>query len=133
MAETTEVRAPHQEMLHDHRVANPDRRLRRQLQPSPPALVTRPPLNTSSRDLVNGDDIRVIHAIAGEIIRTLTMDPERRYHGTGEPGDRPKGTRKKRKARTPKRGFGCPGCLATSHGADDGNRTAFSAWEALRC
>jgi transposase InsO family protein len=44
--------------------------------------------------LINGFNIRVIHAITGEIIRTLTIDPERRYHGTGKPGGRPKGPRK---------------------------------------
>ncbi len=30
-------------------------------------------------------DVRVIHATTGEIIRTLTIDPTRRYHGTGAP------------------------------------------------
>jgi hypothetical protein len=44
--------------------------------------------------LINGYDIRVIHAITGEIIRTLTIDPEHRYHGTGKPGGGPKGPRK---------------------------------------
>jgi hypothetical protein len=29
--------------------------------------------------------VRVIHATTGEIIRTLTIDPTRRYHGTGAP------------------------------------------------
>ena len=44
--------------------------------------------------LINGYDIRVIHAATGEIIRTLTIDPERRYHGTGRPSGGPKGPRK---------------------------------------
>jgi transposase InsO family protein len=44
--------------------------------------------------LINGYDIRVIHAATGEIIRTLTIDPERRYHGTGNPTGGPKGPRK---------------------------------------
>jgi transposase InsO family protein len=35
-------------------------------------------------------DVRVIHATTGEIIRTLTIDPERRYHGTGKPPGGPK-------------------------------------------
>ena len=35
--------------------------------------------------LINGYDIRVIHAATGEIIRTLTINPEHRYHGTGGP------------------------------------------------
>ncbi|MFM2076814.1 MAG: hypothetical protein RJA49_704, partial [Actinomycetota bacterium] len=44
--------------------------------------------------LIDGYDIRVIHATTGEIIRTLTIDPERRYHGTGNPIGGPKGPRK---------------------------------------
>jgi transposase InsO family protein len=35
--------------------------------------------------LINGYNIRVIHAATGEIIRDLTINPERRYHGTGKP------------------------------------------------
>jgi transposase InsO family protein len=35
--------------------------------------------------LINGYDIRIINATTGEIIRTLTINPERRYHGTGKP------------------------------------------------
>jgi transposase InsO family protein len=30
-------------------------------------------------------DVRVIHATTGEILRHLTIDPDRRYHGTGRP------------------------------------------------
>jgi transposase InsO family protein len=44
--------------------------------------------------LIHGYDIRVIHATTGEIIRALTIDPERRYHGTGKPTGGPKGPRK---------------------------------------
>ena len=44
--------------------------------------------------LIHGYDIRVIHAATGEIIRTLTIDPQRRYHGTGKPPGGPKGPRK---------------------------------------
>jgi len=44
--------------------------------------------------LIHGYDIRVIHAATGEIIRTLTINPERRYHGTGQPTGGPKGPRK---------------------------------------
>ena len=33
--------------------------------------------------LIHGYDVRVIHATTGEIIRQLTIDPQRRYHGTG--------------------------------------------------
>ena len=44
--------------------------------------------------LIDGNNIRVIHAATGEIIRTLTIDPERRYHGTGRPPGGPTGPRK---------------------------------------
>ena len=48
--------------------------------------------------LVHDLDVRVIHATTGEIIRTLTIDPNRRYHGTGAPTGgprRPYGPRKR--------------------------------------
>jgi len=44
--------------------------------------------------LIDRYDIRVIHATTGEIIRALTIDPEHRYHGTGQPTGGPKGPRK---------------------------------------
>jgi transposase InsO family protein len=44
--------------------------------------------------LIHGYDIRVIHAATGEIIRTLTINPQRRYQGTGRPPGGPKGPRK---------------------------------------
>jgi transposase InsO family protein len=44
--------------------------------------------------LIDGYDIRVIHATTGEIIRQLTINPEHRYHGTGRPPGGPKGPRK---------------------------------------
>jgi len=44
--------------------------------------------------LINGYDTRVINATTGEIIRTLTIDPTKRYHGTGRPPGGPKGPRK---------------------------------------
>jgi transposase InsO family protein len=50
--------------------------------------------------LIAGYDVRIIHATTGEIIRTLTIDPERRYHGTGKPVGgprRPYGPRKTKK------------------------------------
>jgi hypothetical protein len=50
--------------------------------------------------VIHGYDIRVIHANTGEIIRTLTIDPERRYHGTGRPSGGPKGPRKNQTIRT---------------------------------
>lgn len=51
--------------------------------------------------LIDGYDVRIIHATTGEIIRTLTIDPERRYHGTGKPVGgprRPYGPRKNKKS-----------------------------------
>ena len=56
---------------------------------------TEPPSSSSSTSY----DIRIIHATTGEIIRTLTINPERRYHGTGKPiggPSRPYGPRKTR-------------------------------------
>jgi transposase InsO family protein len=50
--------------------------------------------------LIDHLDVRVIHAATGEIIRTLTINPERRYHGTGKPiggPRRPYGPRKNKK------------------------------------
>jgi transposase len=44
--------------------------------------------------LITGYDVRVIHATTGEIIRALTIDPERRYHGTGNPRNPPRPSRK---------------------------------------
>jgi transposase InsO family protein len=54
--------------------------------------------------LINGYDIRVIHAATGEIIRTLTIVPTKRYHGTGAPiggPRRPYGPRKTKKPEPP--------------------------------
>lgn len=48
--------------------------------------------------LVNGYDVRVIHATTGEIIRTLTINPEHRYHGTGRPSGGPRGPRKTKRS-----------------------------------
>jgi transposase InsO family protein len=44
--------------------------------------------------LIDDLDIRIIHHRTGEIIRHLTLDPNRRYHGTGRPPGGPKGPRK---------------------------------------
>jgi hypothetical protein len=47
--------------------------------------------------LIDDLDVRVIHATTGEIIRTLTINHTRRYHGTGAPiggPRRPYGPRK---------------------------------------
>ena len=50
--------------------------------------------------LIDHHDIRIIHATTGEIIRTLTIDPNRRYHGTGRPTGGPKGPRKIKRSGT---------------------------------
>jgi transposase InsO family protein len=44
--------------------------------------------------LIDHYNVRVIHAATGEIIRDLTIDPKRRYHGTGKTPGGPKGPRK---------------------------------------
>ena len=44
--------------------------------------------------LIDDLDIRIIHHHTGEIIRTLTIDPDRRYHGTGRSPGGPTGPRK---------------------------------------
>jgi transposase InsO family protein len=44
--------------------------------------------------LIWGYDVRVIHATTGEIIRTLTINPNKQYHGTGRPPGGPTGPRK---------------------------------------
>lgn len=49
--------------------------------------------------LIDGYNTRIIHAATGEILRTLTIDPNRRYHGTGRPPGGPKGPRKIRRTR----------------------------------
>jgi transposase InsO family protein len=51
--------------------------------------------------LIDDLDVRVIHATTGEIIRILTINPDRRYHGTGAPiggPRRPYGPRKTKPA-----------------------------------
>ncbi len=35
--------------------------------------------------LIESYNLHIIHAATGENLRTLTIDPERRYHGTGKP------------------------------------------------
>ena len=48
--------------------------------------------------LIHGYETRVIHAATGEIIRTLTINPNQRYHGTGRPSGGPTGPRKIRRS-----------------------------------
>ncbi len=52
--------------------------------------------------LINGYGIRIINATTGEILRTRTrtLNPQRRYHGTGKPiggPSRPYGPHKNKK------------------------------------
>lgn len=50
--------------------------------------------------LIRDLDVRIIHTTTGEILRELTINPERRYHGTGKPPGgppRPYGPRKNKK------------------------------------
>lgn len=35
--------------------------------------------------LIQDLNVRVVHATTGEILRELTLDPRRTYHGTGRP------------------------------------------------
>ena len=51
--------------------------------------------------LITGYDVRVIHAATGEMIRQLTINPERRYHGTGQPRGGPRRPYGPRKSRHP--------------------------------
>uniref|UniRef100_UPI0019D34CF0 IS481 family transposase n=1 Tax=Ilumatobacter nonamiensis TaxID=467093 RepID=UPI0019D34CF0 len=54
--------------------------------------------------------------------RSSAPSPSTPHAPTSPPAD-PSEHPENEQTRTPKRGFGSPGCLATSHGADDGNRT----------
>ena len=53
--------------------------------------------------------IRVIHATTGELLRELTLNPERDYQAHGRPPEP-----RKRNHRDPNAGSRCPRCLATS-------------------
>jgi transposase InsO family protein len=44
--------------------------------------------------LIHDHEIRVIHATTGQLLRALTIDPKRRYHGTGQPPGGPRRPRK---------------------------------------
>ena len=60
--------------------------------------------------LIDDLDVRIIHAATGEIIRHLTLDPNRRYHGTGQPTGGPDDPTdpEKRNNRTLNGGSDCP-------------------------
>jgi hypothetical protein len=64
--------------------------------------------------LIDHLNVRIIHAATGEIIRTLTIDPNRRYHPTGKPRHPPRPPEKQNNP-NPDGGPSCPRCLATSH------------------
>ena len=51
--------------------------------------------------LIDDLDVRIIHATTGETIRTLTINPNRRYHGTGATHRRTQRTRRNRKTNRP--------------------------------
>ena len=67
-------------------------------------------------------DVRVIHATTGEILRHLTIDPTRRYHGTGRPTTDPT-TPKTQTARTLMKVRTVSDVSRHHSGADDGIRT----------
>ena len=56
--------------------------------------IGRPHNGTRVLLLIDDLDIRIIHATTGQLIRTLTINPNRRYHGTGRPPGGPTGPRK---------------------------------------
>ena len=54
--------------------------------------------------LIRDLDVRIIHAATGEILRDLTLDPQRRYQPTGKPiggPSRPYGPYGPRKTKQP--------------------------------
>jgi transposase InsO family protein len=63
--------------------------------------IGRPHTGTPILMLINDLDVRIIHATTGEIIRTLTIDPNRRYHGTGKPPGGPRRPYGPRKTKRP--------------------------------
>jgi hypothetical protein len=67
--------------------------------------------------LVQDRDVTIIHATTGQIVRELTIDPPETTNlsATADP--------QTHQVRTPAEGSDLCRCLATSHGAGDGNRT----------
>lgn len=63
--------------------------------------IGRPHTGTPILMLIDDLDVRIIHATTGEIIRTLTIDPNRRYHGTGKPPGGPRRPYGPRKTKRP--------------------------------
>ena len=60
--------------------------------------------------LIYGYDVRILHAATGEIIRTLTINPEHRYHGTGKPVGGPRRAYGPAKTRNPNPDEGSDPC-----------------------
>jgi transposase InsO family protein len=56
--------------------------------------------------LVHDLHIRVINAATGELLRELTLNPDRNYQPTGKPPGPPPGTPRKRRTPNPDHGFG---------------------------
>ena len=56
--------------------------------------------------LIQDLNIRVINAATGELLRQLTLDPDRNYQPTGRPPGPPPGTRPKTRTPNPDHGFG---------------------------
>ncbi len=69
--------------------------------------------------LIQDLDIRIIDAATGELLRQLTLNPDRNYQPTGRPPGPPPGTPARpastRKTPNPDVGSRCPRCLETSH------------------
>jgi transposase InsO family protein len=63
--------------------------------------IGRPHNGTRVLMLIDDLDIRIIHATTGQLIRTLTIDPQRRYHGTGKPAGGPRRPYGPRKTKNP--------------------------------
>jgi hypothetical protein len=70
------------------------------------------------------------HATTGEILRTLTINPNRRYHGTGNPTGGPKGPRKIKRTGPSTRVRSVLDVSRHHMERMTGIEPAFSAWEA---
>ena len=67
--------------------------------------------------LVQDLHIRVVNAATGELLRELTLDPDRDYQPTGHPKDPPENPRND--TPDPRRRSGCFRCPETSHRSGD--------------
>ena len=73
--------------------------------------------------LVRDLDVRIIDAATAELLRQLTLDPNRNYQPTGRPPDPRPQPHPNASTPDPDVRPGCPQCLATSQGALDRIRT----------